>query len=68
MCKFCDKIYTRNDLENTNNWDLPSIFVYQERNGRIHLYTTCPDSYYDGVTLYDIRYCPVCGRDLTLND
>ena len=63
MCKFCDKIYTTYEIDNTSHWNLPYTLIYEDNKG-FNLYTICDDDYYSCTAIWDIHYCPVCGKKL----
>lgn len=69
MCEYCEKIF---DLQTVKKFDyidqvnLPSSVIAQEGN-KNYIYAFCDDTYYSGIIIRDVNYCPRCGRDLKSN-
>ena len=66
MCRWCDKDEIK-DLDtyiNTNNWERTDCMVYDKTADEYHIWVECEDWFYSGRAVYDIEFCPYCGRKL----
>jgi len=67
MCDFCSNIITKEEytslpfLDRIRNF--PKTFIMKNKD-KYNLWDDCDDYYYSGVCLYNIKYCPKCGRQL----
>ena len=73
MCRLCDKIYNEQERDEwLNNWfkyenDCP-YHIIAKVDGVFILYSSLDDEYYTPQTaLYDIEYCPWCGKHFLKN-
>lgn len=44
--------------------DPDSILIYDDKYDEYDIWSDCPDSYYSGVLIRNVLYCPKCGRKL----
>lgn len=68
MCDFCKKIYTHDEAVDWKNawrdWDMEQPYTIIVRfYDRFELWNCVDDNYYTGFVM-DIKYCPVCGKQL----
>jgi hypothetical protein len=70
MCDFCKNIETLKKIKTgafrggyypTEN---KTQIVYSDIDNDFNLFVGCDDSFYSGIELQNIRYCPYCGREL----
>lgn len=64
MCDFCNDIPNLKDYRKFDAWDRRSSIIYDEENNKYHYWSECDDYYYTGIEIYDVKYCPMCGRKL----
>ena len=71
MCEFCKNIYTTAEaLEWKNNWwdwdcKQPYTIIVKAKDS-FNLWSQVDDNFYTG-RIMEIKYCPVCGRQLIEN-
>lgn len=65
MCEFCKEI-ALTDEEFEEMVKIRNDFIFTEDN-KFKIYTDTGDSFCPGV-LRDINYCPICGRDLRVEN
>lgn len=66
MCEFCEDIRpidNRKDFRDEDDLIMGGIQIVSD-GGEYHLFDDCEDSYYSGISLENIHYCPFCGRKL----
>ena len=71
MCKFCKNIYTTAEAAEWKNswwdWDCKQPYtIIIEDNDSFELWNQVDDNFYTGRVM-EIKYCPVCGRQLIEN-
>ena len=68
MCNFCEDIITNekyDSLSFEDKYNLPIAFIIKDNIlDRYHLWIECEDYYYSGKYLKNIKYCPICGREI----
>ena len=66
MCKWCDKdrIKDLKEYADTDNWERTNCIVYDKDNETYNIWVECEDFYYSGKEIWDIQFCPYCGRKL----
>jgi hypothetical protein len=71
MCRLCNKIYNKqekNEWLNKQYKDKDHYHIIAYVDGAFILYSSVEDEYYTPQTaLYDIEYCPWCGKHLLKN-
>lgn len=58
MCDFCKNIY-KTDVYVSEVSD----YISKDSDGKYWIHANTGDKYYQGM-LFDINYCPMCGKDL----
>lgn len=71
MCNFCKNIYTTAEAmewkHNWWDWDCEQPYtIIVENNDSFALWSQVDDNFYTGRVM-EIKYCPVCGRQLIEN-
>ena len=63
-CDFCNDIINLQDQIQTKNWDRQSRLIYDPEDKHYDYWFECDDSYYSGIIMQDLQYCPFCGKKL----
>lgn len=67
MCDFCEDI--KPIVKGRDIWYREGresgMGFYEKKGKKIYAYyDECPDSFYSGMVISDMKYCPMCGRRL----
>lgn len=75
MCDFCEKELLRYDkkpsgvelpifqTEEQNDWG-GTFLVYSPYRNSYDIWSEVDDSWFSGVAIHYVRFCPLCGREL----
>lgn len=65
MCNFCNNILNKKEFLKIEDYDRPiASLIYNPEQKEYVIWHECDDFYYSRAILYDVKYCPKCGRKL----